>query len=137
MFKDKTPQKLAEFTTKLLHFTKLCGLLHFLHQPSNTFTQIYLPYMSHFCFPPISPLELDEWYCARFFVKICEKKNYLELLWKLWKSEGIEFTLICIYTQHTGSCFIRKAWRRSKSNFTKKPTKWENGQKQVIWLRTS
>ena len=39
---------LVELTPKLLHFTKLCGLLHFLPQPSNIFTQIYLPYLWHF-----------------------------------------------------------------------------------------
>ena len=27
---------------------KLCGFLHFLPQPSNIFTQIYLPYLWHF-----------------------------------------------------------------------------------------
>ena len=39
---------LVELIPKLLHFSKLCGLLHFLPQPSNIFTQIYLPYLWHF-----------------------------------------------------------------------------------------
>ena len=47
-FKDKTTSKLVKFTQKLLNFTKLRGLLHFLPQLSNIFTQIYLPYLWHF-----------------------------------------------------------------------------------------
>ena len=30
------------------HFTKLCGLPHFLPRPSNIFTKIYLPYLWNF-----------------------------------------------------------------------------------------
>ena len=37
-----------EFDQKLLQFTKLKGLPHFLPQPSNIFTQIYLLYLWHF-----------------------------------------------------------------------------------------
>ena len=38
-----------DFNTQiLLNFTKLCGLLQFLPQPSNIFIQIYLPYLWHF-----------------------------------------------------------------------------------------
>ena len=47
-FKDKITWKLVDFTSKLLYFTKLRGLPHFLPQPSNIFTQIYLPYLWHF-----------------------------------------------------------------------------------------
>ena len=42
-FKDKTSSKLVEFAPKTLNFIKMHGFLHFLLQPSNTFTQIYLP----------------------------------------------------------------------------------------------
>ena len=41
--KDKTSSKLVEFAPKTLNFIKMHGFLHFLLQPSNTFTQIYLP----------------------------------------------------------------------------------------------
>ena len=39
---------MVEFSPKLLHFTKLHSLLHFLPEPCNIFTQIYLPYLWHF-----------------------------------------------------------------------------------------
>ena len=44
-FKDKTTSKLVELIQKLLHFAKRRGLLYFSPQPSDIFTQIYLPYL--------------------------------------------------------------------------------------------
>ena len=43
--KDKTTSKLVKFTPRILHFTKVHGVSHFLPQTSNIFTQIYLPYL--------------------------------------------------------------------------------------------
>ena len=56
-FKDKTTSKLVKFTPKLIHFAKLHGVLHFLPQPYNIFTQIYI---CHICdisqlWAPLSP----------------------------------------------------------------------------------
>ena len=50
--KHKTTSKLelVEFTP--IFFTKLRGFAHFLPQPSNIFTQIYLPYLWHFATLP-------------------------------------------------------------------------------------
>ena len=42
------PHKNCWNLPKTTHFRKLRGLLHFLPQPSNIFTQIYLPYLWHF-----------------------------------------------------------------------------------------
>ena len=73
-FKDKTTSKLVELTQKLLHFRKLRGLLHFLPQLSNIFTQIYLPYLWHFA-------TLDQWTNGPMDKKLLrpyEKKNTLE-----------------------------------------------------------
>ena len=41
--KDKTSSTLVDFPSKTLNFIKMHGFQHFLLQPSNTFTQIYLP----------------------------------------------------------------------------------------------
>ena len=42
-WKDKTSSKLVDFPPKTLNFIKMHGFQHCLLQPSNTFTQIYLP----------------------------------------------------------------------------------------------
>ena len=39
-FKDKTSSKLIEVTPKLLHFTKMCDLIHFLPQIYTFYTDI-------------------------------------------------------------------------------------------------
>ena len=46
--KTKPLKKMVKSTPRLLNFTKLRGVLHFLPKPSNIFTQIYLPYLWHF-----------------------------------------------------------------------------------------
>ena len=147
-FKDKTTSKLVELTQKLLHFTKLRGLLHFLPQLSNIFTQIYLPYLWHFATLPSSPLTCglekkeslssNPFQCIleTFFVLIKKGHQIWSWLsfWSSWnmKYEGCQaFVADC---QTWGkSQGVKSKQRRETHNKSKQKMK-KNGEEDILWV---